>query len=144
MSVTGRIDSSTLSSWAAAFCSLRCSFVAAAAAGAFSAEIRFQDASIPGSGGVDFARAFAYALLFTFGVKVAGLFMTVTSTVGMRTGAIPRWLVYVTWVLAAALLLSVSFYEVIILVFPVWVATISVAVLVLGGAPDRPYVRAAE
>jgi hypothetical protein len=56
-------------------------FLAAAAAGAFSAEIRFQDASIPGPGGVDFARAFAYALLFTFGVKVAAVFMTVIATV---------------------------------------------------------------
>ena len=70
--------------------------------------------------------------------------MTVTATVGLRTGAIPRWLVYVTWVLAAALLLSISFYPVIIVVFPAWVATISIAILFLGGVPDQPDERTAE
>jgi hypothetical protein len=109
-------------------------YAAAAAAGAFAAAIRFQDAGAPASGAFDLARALAYALLFTFAVKAAGVFMMVTSTLAFRTRRLPRLLVYVSWFLALVLLFSVSFYPLIILVFPGWVAAISIAILVL--VPD--------
>ncbi len=112
-------------------------FTAAAAAGAFSAAIRFQDASAPITGAVDLTRALAYSLLYTFAVKVAGVFMIVTSTIGFQTRGLPRWLVFISWVLAAVLLFSVSFYALIILVFPAWVAAISIAILSFGGVPDQ-------
>jgi hypothetical protein len=93
-------------------------FAGAAAAGALSAAIEYQNAGVPSSGAVEFARALAYSLLFTFGVRVAGVFMMVTSTIGLRTGRLSRWLVYSSWLLAAVLLFSVAFYELIILIFP--------------------------
>ena len=63
--------------------------------------------------------------------------MIVTSTIGFQTRGLPRWLVYISWVLAAVLLFSVSFYALIILVFPAWVAAISIAILSFGGVPDQ-------
>jgi hypothetical protein len=88
----------------------------------------------PVSGAVDLTRALAYSLLFTFGVKAAAVFMTVGSTIGLRTGGLPRWLVYVSWALALVLLLSVSFYSLLILVFPAWVAAVSIHILRVGDA----------
>src|SRR5690242_19687474 len=107
-------------------------FAAAAAAGAFSAAIRFQDAGAPISGAVDLARALAYSLLFTFAVKAGAVFMIVTSTIGLQTRGLSRWLVIVSWALAAVLLFSVSFYPLLILIFPLWVTTISIVVLTRG------------
>jgi hypothetical protein len=112
-------------------------FAAAAAAGALSAAIRFQNANAPVSAGVDLTRALAYSLLFTFGVKAAAVFMTVGSTIGLRSGGLPRWFVFLSWALALGLLLSIAFYELLILVFPGWVAAVSILILVRGGEGPR-------
>jgi hypothetical protein len=113
-------------------------FAAAAAAGALSAAVRFQDASAPTSAAVDLARALAYSFLFTFAVKAAAVFMIVTSTVGLQTRGLPRWLVFVSWALAAVLLFSVSFYDLLILVFPGWVVAVSIVILARGEVPGEP------
>jgi hypothetical protein len=108
-------------------------FSAAAAAGATAAGIRFQNGHPPTAGGVELARALAYSLLITFGVKAAGVFMMITSTIGLRTGRLPPWLVYPSWALAAVLLFSVAFFELIVLTFPIWVTAVSVLILFRGG-----------
>ena len=110
-------------------------FTAAAASGAFSAALRFQDVDSPVSGAVDLTRALAYSLLFTFGLKAAAVFMFVTSTIGFQTRGLPRWLVYVSWTVAALMLVSVSFWAPIVFVFPAWVTAISLVILFVGGAP---------
>lgn len=107
-------------------------FTAAAASGALAAAVSFQDADAPVSGAIDLTRALAYSLLFTFGVKAAAVFMFVTSTIAFRTGRLPRWLVYASWVVAALMLVSVSFWAPIILVFPAWVTAISLVILFVG------------
>jgi hypothetical protein len=112
-------------------------FASAAAAGAVAAAVRFQDASLPSSGTVELARGLAYSFLYTFAIKMAGVFMMVTSTIGLRTGGLSRWLVYLSWLLAAALLVSVTFYELTILVFPLWVAGVSIAILFFGRVPTE-------
>jgi hypothetical protein len=110
-------------------------FTAAAASGAFASALRFQEVDAPVSGAVDLTRALAYSLLFTFGVKAAAVFMFVTSTIGFQTRGLPRWLVFVSWVVAALMLVSVSFWAPIIFVFPAWVAAISLVILFVGGVP---------
>jgi hypothetical protein len=112
-------------------------FAASAAAGSFAAAVRFQDAGAPISGAVDLARALAYSLLFTFGVKAAAVFMVVTSTMGLQTKGLPRWLVFISWALAALLLFSVSFYALLILVFPLWVVGVSIVILSRGEVPGE-------
>jgi hypothetical protein len=114
-------------------------FASGAAAGTIAAAVRFQDANLPSSGAVELARGLAYSFLYTFAIKMAGVFMLVTSTLGLRTGGLSRWLVYVSWLLAAVLLVSVSYYELIILIFPLWVAGVSIAILFFGRVPaDEP------
>ncbi len=107
-------------------------FAASASAGALAAIVRFGSGRIPSPGAIELAHALAYALLYTFAVKMAAVFMIVTSTVGYRTRRFARWLVYATWALAAFLLVSVSFYDLIVLVFPAWVALLSVLILAEG------------
>jgi hypothetical protein len=111
-------------------------FTAAAAAGSLAAALRFQDVNSPVSGAVELTRALAYSLLFTFGVKAAAVFMFVTSTIGFQTRGLPRWLVYASWAVAALMLVSVSFWEPIILAFPAWVAAISLVILFVGGVAE--------
>ena len=66
-----------------------------------------------------------------YAVRMAGAFMFVLGTIWVRTGVMPRWLAWVTYVLAAVLLISIGFTPWVVLVFPAWVLAISVAILVL-------------
>ena len=49
----------------------------------------------------------------------------------MRLGILPRWLVVAGYLAALALMLNVSYSELFILVFPAWVAAVSVVILTL-------------
>ena len=44
-------------------------------------------------------RAMAYALMNTFGMKMAAIFIFVTSTIGFRTGVLARWVSFVGFAL---------------------------------------------
>jgi hypothetical protein len=120
---------------ASAFLFVAMVFAASAAAGALGAIVRFGSGRIPSPAAIELAHGLSYAFLYTFAAKMAGVFMMVTSTVGYRTHRFDRWLVYATWALAAFLLISISFYELIVLIFPAWVALLSVLILV-EGLPD--------
>lgn len=69
-------------------------FAAAASAGALIALIRFQGAPAPSPDSVDLARSLAYAFMYVFGVRVAAVFVLVSSTIGRRTGMMPRSLAF--------------------------------------------------
>jgi hypothetical protein len=108
-------------------------FGAAAAASAPLASVKFQGASVPGPDTIGFARALAYTLLYVYGVRVAAVFTIVVSTIGVRTGALPRWLVLAGYAIAVIMLLSVSFFKLVVLAFPLWVAAVSVTILLSPG-----------
>ena len=55
--------------------------------------------------------------------------MIVSSTIGLRTRTLPRWLAYLGFVVALVLLFSVSYSRVFVLIFPAWVAVISIELL---------------
>ena len=112
-------------------------FAAAAAAAAPVAASRFQDAPPPGAGEVGLARSLAHTLLYVYAVRAAAVFIIVTSTIGRRTGTIPRWLVALGYAGALVLLLSISFLQAIVLIFPAWVVAISVLILT-ATADGRP------
>ena len=105
-------------------------FAAAAAAGAPLASVRFQGAPAPSPDAVGLARALAYTLLYVYGVRAAAVFMVVVSTIGLRTGTLPRWLVVAGYLVAAVLLFSVAFFKGIVLLFPAWVAVLSIVILI--------------
>ena len=67
--------------------------------------------------------------LFIFGVRPAAVFMLVVSTIGHRTGFLPRWLVLAGYVGGLVFLFTVTYVEFLVLIFPAWVTAVSVVIL---------------
>ncbi len=104
-------------------------FAAVAAASAPVIAVKFQDAPVPSPDVVVLSRGLAYTFLYVYAVRVAAVFMIVVSTIGLRTRTLPRWLVTVGYAIALVLLVSVSFFKLLVLLFPLWVAAISIVIL---------------
>ena len=68
--------------------------------------------------------------------RMAAVFMIVVSTIGMRLGVFPRWLVVAGYAAALVLILNVSYSEALVLVFPVWVAAVSGVILATSRSPS--------
>lgn len=75
-------------------------------------------------------RAMGYVLLNTFAVKMAAVFIFVTSTIGLRTAVFPRWMTYVGYAFALVMLLMIKGFAWIALAFPTWVLILSVYILI--------------
>ena len=75
------------------------------------------------------ARGMAYALMNTFGMRMAAVFMFVTSTIGLRTAVLARWVSFVGFALGLVLLLSISDFAWIALLFPLWALLVSTHIL---------------
>lgn len=82
----------------------------------------------------EFGRALAETLFYVFAVKMAAAFMLVSSTIGRRTGFLPPWFIVVGLVSGLVMLFSVGFFEPLAVIFPAWVAIVSV--LLLRAHPD--------
>lgn len=82
------------------------------------------------NGLIYFARSLMLQISNVWGVRFAGVFMISLATIWIRTGLMSRWLALVTYLLAASLLLVISYSLWITLIFPVWVCVISVVILV--------------
>jgi hypothetical protein len=108
-------------------------FSASAAAGSLLAAVKYQGQPLPGPDTVVFARALAFAFLFVFGVRAAAVFMLVVSTIGLRTGFLPRWLVLAGYVGGLVFLFTVTYVELLVLILPAWVTAVSVVILRAGG-----------
>jgi hypothetical protein len=72
------------------------------------------------------ARSFAYAVVNVYAVKMAGVFMMVTSTLGLRTGFVARWISVMGLVMALLLLFGSQLVDWSFAIFPAWVLAISV------------------
>ncbi len=83
-----------------------------------------------GSATFTFARAITYEIMNIYAIKMAGVFIIVTSTLALRTGFIARWIAFLGYVLALLLLFSGRYFEGILLVFPLWVLLTSVYILI--------------
>ena len=75
-------------------------------------------------------RAMAYAFMNTFGMKMAAIFMFVTSMIGLRTAVLAHWVSFVGFALGLMLLLAITDFAWIALVFPFWVLLVSTYILV--------------
>jgi hypothetical protein len=111
-------------------------FAASAAGGALVAGVKFLDQPPPSADAVVLARAIGFAFLFVFGVRIAAVFMLVASTIGLRTGFLPRWLVVAGYISGLVFLFTVTYVEVLALLLPAWVAAVSVVILRAGGRSD--------
>jgi hypothetical protein len=90
------------------------------------------------SGSYAFGRAATFVALNTYAMRMAGVFMISTCTIFVRTGMLPRWMAWLGYALALVLLLTISSFSWVALVFPGWVFVISVYILVenLRGKPS--------
>ena len=101
-------------------------FLAAGAGGGLLAAVKFQHEPVPSDDVIVLVRSFAFGYLFIYAMRMAAVFMIVVSTIGLRLGVFPRWLVVTGYVAALVLILNVSYAALLTLVFPVWVAAVSV------------------
>ncbi len=112
-------------------------FAASASAGALIAAVKFQDQPPPDANTFLLARALGFSFLFVFGVRAAAVFMLVASTIGLRTGFLPRWLVFAGYLGGFVFLFSVTYVEWLVLVLPAWVIAVSAVILVRAGDRGR-------
>jgi hypothetical protein len=117
-------------------------FGATAAAIAPVATVRFQRAPVPGPDAFALARALAYSFLYIYAVRAGAVFMIVVSTIGLRTGTLPRWLAVTGYVVALVLLFGVSFFRLSVLLFPAWVAAVSLVILITAQVSSERRARA--
>jgi hypothetical protein len=104
-------------------------FLAAGVGGALLAAVKVQHEPVPSADTVVTIRSLGFGFLFVYAMRMAAVFMIVVSTIGMRLGVFPRWLVVVGYVAALVLMLNVSYIEALVLVFPAWVTAVSVVIL---------------
>jgi hypothetical protein len=76
-----------------------------------------------------FSRAMMIQLSNVYALRMAGVTMISLATIWFRTGLAPRWLVWVTYALALALLVVVNFSLWVTLIYPAWVLLISLYIL---------------
>ncbi len=76
-----------------------------------------------------FARAAAYIVTNVYAIKMGAVFMFSTSTVVIQTGIAPRWLAYLGFLLALAVLLGSYYVGWSLAVLPVWVLLVSAYIL---------------
>src|SRR6478735_2991168 len=84
-------------------------FVAAGVGGALLAAVRFEHEPVPSQDAVVLVRSFAFGFLFIYAMRMAAVFMIVVSTIGLRLGIFPRWLVVTGYGAALVLILNVSY-----------------------------------
>ncbi len=74
-------------------------------------------------------RGLAYALMNTFGMRMAAVFLFVSSMIGMRTAVLPRWLSFIGFSFGLILLMAITDFAWIALLFPIWVLMVSTYIL---------------
>ena len=77
-----------------------------------------------------FARLVGYAFLNIFAVRMAGVFMFSTCIIALRTGIFPRWIAFLGFACALVLLLVISNWLWIAMLFPLWTILVSAHILV--------------
>jgi hypothetical protein len=78
-----------------------------------------------------FGRYITDALLNLFAMKMAGVFMFSTCTIGLRTAISPRWMAFSGYACALLLLVVIANWRWITLVFPIWVLLVSLQNLLM-------------
>jgi hypothetical protein len=73
---------------------------------------------------------FTKSLMGMFGARMAAVFTISVSSIGMRTGLVPKWLVLIGYVTGVLLLLSPPLSNWTQLLFPTWVLLFSIYILV--------------
>jgi hypothetical protein len=75
-------------------------------------------------------RRLSYLLMNPFGTKMAAVFMFVTSTIGVRTAVLSRWVTITGFAFGIVLLLAITDFAWIVLLFPLWALIVSTSILI--------------
>ena len=105
-------------------------FASMAIAGGILIAYRAAPTELMNSSTYAFRRAATYVIMYTYATKMAGVFMVSTCTLFVRTRVMPRWMAWLGYALALLLLVSISQYELVLMVFPLWILLISIYILV--------------
>ena len=84
----------------------------------------------PDPGAASISRALAVTVLSVFAPRVATLVMFSTAALARGTGALPRWLIVLTYVVGIAEFVNVTISTPAVYVVPAWIALVSVVLLV--------------
>ncbi|WP_019970347.1 hypothetical protein [Mycobacterium sp. 141] len=91
---------------------------------------------------VAFATMLLVAFSKTYAIRMGAVFMISLATIWLKTGLMPRWLVWSTYAMAVALLIAADVSLWLALVFPAWVLVVSLLLLVragvIGGGQEQP------
>ena len=105
-------------------------FVGAAALGAIILAYGAEPQKLLGSAAFALTRALISNIVNIYAVKMAAVFMIVTSTLIIRTGFVARWIAFLGYALSLPLLFGSRFLDWGFGVFPGWVFLISLYILV--------------
>jgi hypothetical protein len=86
-----------------------------------------------------YGRSTSQGLISVYAMRMAAVFTLSVSTAGLRAAALPRWVSYLGYLVAVALLVGSADQQWLQLAFPAWVLLVSTAILV-----THPHDRAAR
>jgi hypothetical protein len=112
-------------------------FVGTAIAGGLLSDPALESGSVPDSALWDLERRITLTLINTFAIRMAAIFIFSTTTIGMRTGLLPRWLTIAGFIAGVVLLFGVSISAWMNLVLPIWALVLSIDILVKSGKIER-------
>ncbi len=111
--------------------------VAAAVAAAPTLTVEYGGARVPSQDTIALAHGLWLGLFGICASRLAAVFVVVTSTVGIRFGALPRWASLLGYVLAVVLFVAGGFSGSLDFIFPVWLTVVSATILVSHRARGR-------
>ena len=86
-----------------------------------------------------FARQLTGAFLNIFAIKMAGVFIFSTSMIVLRTAILPRWVALLGFACAVVLLLVITTWPWIALLFPMWMLVLSIRILLAEFRPTKQH-----
>jgi hypothetical protein len=100
-------------------------FAGAAASAASAASAEFSSAQVDAAVARQLP-ALSNTLIFVFSMRMAAMFVFTTSNIGRTTGVLPGWFVVLGFLVGLFLLLSATFNQLLVLVFPVWTLVLAI------------------
>lgn len=93
-------------------------------------------ADVGDAGVAVFGQMVVVSLSKTYALRMAAVFMISLATIWLKTGLMQRWLIGITYLTAAVLLVASEMSMWLVLAFPVWVLLVSLLALVTAGVID--------
>ena len=109
---------------------LALTFIGAALAAALLSAFAIGSSVLVQSGVMIYGSSVVYNIFNIYAVRMAGVFMISLATIWLRTGVMHRGWVFLTYVLALVLLVSIDYSFWVTLILPGWVLVISVYILI--------------